>query len=46
MQLLSGFINSVQWLIDREIIEPYEIVHCNSLKDIAMAQKALFNRTH
>ena len=31
--------------IDREIVEHYYSVHCNPLKDIAMTQKALFNRT-
>ena len=32
--------------IDREIVEHYYAVHCNPLKDIAMTQKAFFNRTH
>ena len=33
-------------VIDREIVEHYYTVHCNPMKDIAMIQKALFNRTH
>ncbi len=32
--------------IDTEIVEHYYAVHGNPLKDIAMTQKALFNRTH
>jgi NDP-sugar pyrophosphorylase family protein len=32
--------------IDTEIVEHYYAVHGTPLKDIAMAQKALFNRTH
>ncbi|MGB7509769.1 MAG: NDP-sugar synthase [Pelodictyon phaeoclathratiforme] len=32
--------------IDTEIVEHYYAVHGNPLKDIAMTQKALFNRNH
>jgi lipopolysaccharide/colanic/teichoic acid biosynthesis glycosyltransferase len=31
---------------DTEIVEHYYAVHSNPLKDIAMTQKAFFNRTH